>query len=120
MGASLRPGAHVNAAGSNRPTAQEIDIETVRRAALVAVEDVAQSKVEAGDLLAAAAAGAFSWTDAVRLTDIVAGKIPGRTSDTQITLFESLGIGLWDIAAASHVYDACMRAGRGTVLPFAG
>ncbi len=120
MGASLRPGTHINAAGSNRPTAQEIDIETVRRAAIVAVEDVAQAKVEAGDLLAAAAAGTFSWTAAVRLVDIVAGKIPGRTSDEQITLFESLGIGLWDIAVANHVYDACVKARRGTVLLFDG
>ncbi len=120
MGASLRPGTHINAAGSNRPTAQEIDIETVRRAAIVAVEDVAQAKVEAGDLLAAAAAGTFSWTAAVRLVDIVAGKIPGRTSDEQITLFESLGIGLWDIAMANHVYDACVKARRGTVLLFDG
>lgn len=119
-GASLRPGTHINAAGSNRPVAQEIDVATVRRAAFVAVDDVAQAKVESGDLRAAVDAGAFSWDAAVRLADIVAGTAPGRTDDAQITLFESLGIGLWDLAAASHVYDACLSAGRGKKLPFQG
>jgi alanine dehydrogenase len=103
-GAWLRPGAHVNAAGSNRATAAEIDVETVRRSAIVAVEDIAQAKVEAGDLLAALNAGAFEWTQAVRLADVVAGAVAGRTDDTQITLFESLGV----------------AAGRGIQLPFTG
>jgi ornithine cyclodeaminase/alanine dehydrogenase-like protein (mu-crystallin family) len=119
-GAWLRPGTHVNAAGSNRATAAEIDVETIRRAALVAVEDIAQAKVESGDLLAAEQAGAFAWTQAVRLAEIVAGQITGRSDESQITLFESLGVGLWDIAAASHVYDACAALGRGTELPFPG
>ena len=113
----LAPGTHVNAAGSNRATAAEIDAVTVARSAIVAVEDVAQAKVESGDLLAAQAAGAFRWDDAVRLADIVAGAATGRTSDDQLTLFESLGVGIWDVAAANHIYDACREQGRGVELP---
>jgi ornithine cyclodeaminase/alanine dehydrogenase-like protein (mu-crystallin family) len=109
----LNDGAHVNAAGSNRITAQEIDVETVRRASLVAVEDVAQAKIEAGDLRVASQAGAFRWLDAVPLASLVAGTIEGRRDPSEITLFESLGIGLWDLAAGSYVYDACVAAGRG-------
>jgi alanine dehydrogenase len=116
----LAPGTHVNAAGSNRPTAPEIDVETVRRSAIVTVEDVAQAKVESGDLLAAVAAGVFRWDDAVRLADVVAGRAAARADDRQITLFESLGVGIWDIAAASHVYDACVERRRGVALPFPG
>jgi alanine dehydrogenase len=116
----LEPGTHVNAAGSNRASASEIDVETVRRSAIVAVEDVAQAKIEAGDLLAAVAAGAFDWTQAIRLADIVAGRAPGRTVREQITLFESLGVGIWDVAAANHIYDACVEQHRGTELPFPG
>jgi ornithine cyclodeaminase/alanine dehydrogenase-like protein (mu-crystallin family) len=115
-GAWLRAGAHVNAAGSNRATAQEIDAATVRRSAIVAVEDVAQAKVESGDLLAAERDSAWDWDRAVLLSDIVGGKVPGRTSDDQITLFESLGVGIWDVAAASFVFDACVTQGRGTRL----
>jgi ornithine cyclodeaminase/alanine dehydrogenase-like protein (mu-crystallin family) len=116
-GAWLKPGTHVNAAGSNRANAKEIDVELVRRASVIAVEDLAQAKVESGDLQAANEAGAFTWENATLLSDIVAGHALGRTGDDQITLFESLGIGLWDIAAASHVFDACIIEGRGTRLP---
>jgi ornithine cyclodeaminase/alanine dehydrogenase-like protein (mu-crystallin family) len=120
-GAWLRTGTHVNAAGSNRATASEIDAETVRRAALVAVDDLAQAKVEAGDLIAAVQdAHAWEWSRAVRLADIVAGNHPGRANVADITLFESLGIGLWDIAAANHVYDRALERGVGTdiAIPF--
>lgn len=119
-GRELRPGTHVNAAGSNRLTAQEIDVETVRRAELIVVEDVAQARTESGDLRSAIDAGHFAWDSAIRLADIVSGTHPGRSTPEQITLFESLGIGLWDIAVASHIYDACIREGRGVDLPFPG
>lgn len=113
FGKMLEPGTHVNAAGSNRATAAEIDPETVRRAGIIAVELIAQAKMESGDLLAAEKAGAFDWSEAVPLADVVTGALPGRTSDDQITLFESLGIALWDIAAANYIYDACVKTGRG-------
>jgi ornithine cyclodeaminase/alanine dehydrogenase-like protein (mu-crystallin family) len=117
FGAWLRPGTHVNAAGSNRANAQEIDVEAVRRAAVVAVEDLAQAKIESGDLRSANESEGWDWKEAVRLSDIIAGHALGRTSDDQITLFESLGIGLWDLASATHVYEACIAAGRGSRLP---
>jgi alanine dehydrogenase len=113
FGSMLKPGTHVNAAGSNRATSAEIDPEVVRRAGIVAIEDLAQAKMESGDLIDAVTAGAFDWSRAVLLSDIVSGKTPGRTGDDQITLFESLGIALWDIASANYIYDACVRSGRG-------
>jgi ornithine cyclodeaminase/alanine dehydrogenase len=119
-GEMLRAGTHVNAAGSNRATAAEVDPPLVRRASVVAVDDLAQSRVESGDLLLAERHGAWEWSRAVALADIVAGTAPGRADDRQITLFESLGIGLWDIAAANHVYDRAIAAGvgRDIALPF--
>lgn len=113
----LRQGAHVNAAGSNRANAQEIDVDTVTRANVVAVDDVDQAKVESGDLRAANESGHWSWDQATRLSYVIAGHALGRTADDQITLFESLGIGLWDLAAASFVFDKCVAEGRGTKLP---
>jgi ornithine cyclodeaminase/alanine dehydrogenase-like protein (mu-crystallin family) len=120
-GAWLRTGTHVNAAGSNRATAAEIDAEVVQRAAIVAVDDIAQAKVESGDLISAVQdAHAWEWSRAVRLADIVAERVPGRANASDITLFESLGIGLWDIAAANHVYDRARERGVGVeiALPF--
>jgi alanine dehydrogenase len=113
LGSMLEPGMHVNAAGSNKASAAEIDADVVRRAAIVAVEDLAQAKIESGDLLRAEKAGAWDWSRAVLLSDIVTGKVPGRTSEDQITLFESLGVAIWDIAAANYIYDQCIKTGRG-------
>jgi ornithine cyclodeaminase/alanine dehydrogenase-like protein (mu-crystallin family) len=73
--------------------------------------------VESGDLQAANESGRWSWERVTRLSDIVAGHALGRTSESQITLFESLGIGLWDLAAASFVFDECVVQGRGVRLP---
>jgi alanine dehydrogenase len=113
QGSMLKPGTHVNAAGSNNAANAEIDEKVVRRAGIVAVENIAQAKIESGDLLRAEREGSFDWSRAVLISDIVAGTTPGRTSADEITLFESLGIGLWDIAAANYVYDHCVANGLG-------
>jgi ornithine cyclodeaminase/alanine dehydrogenase-like protein (mu-crystallin family) len=116
LGAWLRVGVHVNAAGSNHEARREIDAEVIRRAALIAVEDVAQAKIESGDLLAAEREGAFDWPRAQRLADLVAAGPTARRRDDDVTLFESLGVGLWDVAAANHVYDRCVAEGRGNLV----
>jgi ornithine cyclodeaminase/alanine dehydrogenase len=116
-GAWLKPGAHVNVAGSNRPRHREVDDETVRRAALVTVDDVAQARIEAGDLLLPIEAGVLSWDRVVPLADVVAGKVPGRRDEADITLFKSLGIAAEDVAAARVVVDKARRLGVGETLP---
>ena len=119
-GEMLRDGTHVNAAGSNRATSAEIDPGVVRRANVVALDDIAQARVESGDLLLAERNGAWDWSRAVRLADLVAGNVLGRTGAADVTLFESLGIGLWDIAAANYVYDRALERNAGTdvAIPF--
>lgn len=116
-GHHLEPGAHVNAAGSNRATAREIDRTTVSRAALVVVDSVEQAKLESGDLLAAERDGVFRWERAVELADIVGGKRTGRQDPAQITLFSSHGIALWDIAVATEVYKLARERGLGKDIP---
>ncbi len=103
-GAWLAPGTHVNAAGSNRLTNREIDAETVRRASVIVVENLEQAHMEAGDLVRNEEAQ--PWERVVAIADLVVGTVAGRTNADDVTLFESLGIGLWDLAAANIVYDA--------------
>lgn len=112
----LRPGTHVNAMGSNWHNRREVDDETVERSAIVAVDALDQARIEAGDLVIAAAAGRFSFDRAVELGEIVAGKVPGRASDQQITLFKSLGIGLEDVATAGRVFELARERGLGQEL----
>jgi alanine dehydrogenase len=115
-GAWLRPGTHVNAMGSNWASRREVDAETVERSAIVAVDALDQARIEAGDLLMAAAEGRFDFARAVELGGVVAGTADARPSDTAITLFKSLGIALEDVAVAGHVYALARAQGLGQEL----
>ena len=53
----------------------------------------------------------------MELADVVAGNIPGRYSEEDITLFESQGIGTEDVAAARVIYEAALKQGVGVELP---
>lgn len=103
-GRLLRPGAHINAAGSNHVMRREIDGDTVQMATLIAVDSMEQAHMEAGDLTQAAADGVFDWAEACELHEVLAGNRPGRTSAEQITLFESQGLAIEDIAMADFLY----------------
>lgn len=113
----LAPGVHINAAGINRANAAEIDGETIRRAQVVAVDALDQAHIEAGDLIAAERSGDFSWDRAIELGAAVAGKIPGRTAPGQITLFESQGLAMEDIAFGAALVDLARARGMGHEVP---
>ncbi len=112
-GAWLRPGVHINAAGSNAAGRRELDEEAVGRAARVVVDARDQAMVEAGDLLAPIQSGRLSWEQVEELGPIVAGALPGRRSEEEITLFESQGIALEDVATMSLIYTRARETGRG-------
>ncbi|MEN3335721.1 MAG: hypothetical protein V7641_5086 [Blastocatellia bacterium] len=109
----IEPGTHINAAGSNFLSKAEIDVETVRRAAVIAVDSLEQSRLEAGDLLPALDRGVISWESVTELGRIIAGDAKGRTHDDQITLFKSNGIALEDISTALRVYHLARERGIG-------
>jgi len=78
---------------------------------------VEQSRQEAGDLIIAFHGDEICWTGVKKLSEIVAGKASGRTSDTEVTLFKSNGIASWDLAAAMKVYALAREKGLGRGLP---
>jgi ornithine cyclodeaminase/alanine dehydrogenase-like protein (mu-crystallin family) len=117
-GALLEPGTHLTAAGSNSWMKREIDETSIARAALIAVDNLEQAKIECGELIWAAERGAFRWRDAVELHDVVSGKVAGRPSPDAITLFESQGIGIEDVAASAYVLRRAREEGVGVELPF--
>jgi ornithine cyclodeaminase/alanine dehydrogenase-like protein (mu-crystallin family) len=114
----LAKGTHVNAIGSNSLARQEIDVETVRRSACVVVDSLEQARIENGDLARAVEAEAFYWEDARELGLVVIGDFPGREDDSEITLYESGGIALEDVALAGRIYKAAQKVGVGVPLPF--
>ena len=114
----LKDGCHVNAAGGNHWMRREIDEVAVNRADTIVVDDLEQAKVECGDLLWPAERGLFRWSMAHELRDVVSGKTRGRTQEDSITLFESQGVAIEDVAAALHVYHKAKESGMGQELPF--
>jgi alanine dehydrogenase len=112
-GTWLEPGAHVNAIGSNALIRREIDDTTVRRSALIVVDSKEQARFECGDLLGPLERGLIHWEQIRELGDVVVGVIPGRRQTSDITLFESHGLAIWDLAAGMAVYDAAKAKGIG-------
>jgi ornithine cyclodeaminase/alanine dehydrogenase-like protein (mu-crystallin family) len=72
--------------------------------------------MEAGEFLPLIEKGTLRWSQLTELGDVVAGKVKGRATAEDITLFKSLGIAVEDIAVAAHVYKVAKGAGIGTKL----
>jgi alanine dehydrogenase len=116
-GAWLSSGVHINAMGANWPQKRELDDSAVNRADVIAVDSGEQAKMEAGDLIRAFGADASRWGTVRELSEIVAGKIPGRTNSNEVTLFKSVGIATWDLAVAVRVFELAAAQGMGQSIP---
>jgi len=115
MGEWLRPGVHVNSVGTARPTLREFDEDVLRRSDIIAVDTRNGVFNEAGDCVVAK-----SWLHpemASELSELVCGRVPGRSSDQQITLFKSVGSAVQDIALAVKIYCNATKLGLGRDLP---
>jgi len=100
--AMVRPGTHINAIGAYRTDMRELATDLVA-ACTVAVDDVQAAHDEAGDLALAVADGGWSWDRlAGDLTALSSGALR-RHSDTEITLFKSVGLAVEDLVIARIV-----------------
>ena len=92
FGEWLSPGAHVNAVGACVPDARELDAEVLRRARAIVAE----------------------------VGEVLVGEHAGRGSDDEITLFESLGLAVQDLAAARYVGERAREEDVGVEVPLGG
>ncbi|MBS1130113.1 MAG: ornithine cyclodeaminase [Proteobacteria bacterium] len=113
----LEPGMHINAAGSNALIRQELSEASVRRCDLIAVDSVPTALAEAGDLLPLLEKGRLHSRQLLELGEVIIGRHAGRASSEQITLFESQGMAIQDIAVALRVLAAADARGLGSELP---
>jgi ornithine cyclodeaminase len=114
----LSPGTHINAVGACLPSFRELDTATVADAALFC--DSRESVIaEAGDYVLAAADGAVG-PDHIKaeLGDLLTGEADGRRGEREITIFESLGLAVEDLAAAAVAYQAATDRDIGTCVDF--
>lgn len=112
MRAHVRPGTFVAAVGADSPDKQELDPELM--AAGVVVADVLEQCAAIGDLHHALAAGTMTRADVhAELSDVVTGRKSGRRSAEEVTIFDSTGTALQDVAAAAVVYEKAEAADVG-------
>jgi len=117
-GDDLSPGAHINGVGSHAPGVRELDTKTLVRSKIVC-DSVEACLVEAGDLLIPIEEGALSESDIHGgLAEVIGGKLPGRQTDEEITLFKSVGLAFQDAVAAQHTYRQAKILGLGMEFQF--
>ncbi|HEX2728991.1 MAG TPA: ornithine cyclodeaminase family protein [Rubrobacteraceae bacterium] len=114
----LRPGTHVNAAGSNMLFKSEVDREVIKRASFVCVDSREELGLEAGDLMPSLETGLILPEAVHELGQVIAGRVPGRRGPEDITFFASQGLALEDMAAARLVYDRAMEQDVGRDIEF--
>ena len=114
----LQSGAHLNAVGACAPFARELDTEAVTRSR-VFVDQREAALNGSGDLVFPDSEGVFSADDvAGEVGEVLLGRVPGRQSEKEITLFESVGISVEDIAAAALVFRKAESLGLGSLFEF--
>jgi ornithine cyclodeaminase/alanine dehydrogenase-like protein (mu-crystallin family) len=113
----VRAGTFVAAVGADSADKQELDSGLM--AAAVVVVDVLDQCASIGDLHHALDAGALTRESVhAELADLVSGRKPGRRSAEEITIFDSTGTALEDVAAAVVVYEKARASGVGLTVAF--
>jgi alanine dehydrogenase len=95
---SLQPGQHASLMGADGPGKAEIAVEELARVR-VFCDDWEQASHN-GDLVHAAEAGLLSRDDVAQLGDVLIGTADGRHSERDITIFDSTGLAIQDLAIA--------------------
>ncbi len=117
-GAWLEPGTHINAAGSNALDRAELDVEAFRRAALVVADSREQAQMECGDLVEPVRQGVIAWDQVGELGEVIVGTRPGRESPEAITLFESQGVAMEDVALGARLLEIARAQSVGREIEF--
>lgn len=116
----LSPGTHINAAGSNSLIRREVGEDVIKASNIIVVDSVETALREAGDLLPSLEKGRLSERQLVELGDVISGRLAGRSTPEEITLFESQGMAIQDIALAVRLEALARERGLGVELPYGG
>ena len=107
FGEWIEPGMHINAIGGNAASRRELDQAAMRRVDRIVADSVEQSRIESGELLSV-----DRWAEVIELSQVVAGKAPGRATPEEVTLFKSNGIALEDIAIGGWLYEQARKVSQ--------
>jgi len=105
------PGTHINAIGADAEGKEELEPKILKKA-IVVVDDLRQASV-AGEINVPISQGLFTMDEVYgTLGEIIVGKKEGRKDETAITVFDSTGVAIEDIAVAKLVYEKAKRIGN--------
>ncbi|WP_164545442.1 ornithine cyclodeaminase family protein [Paenibacillus albus] len=114
----IAEGAHINAVGACRAKDRELATAIVQRSRLY-VDRRESAKGEAGDYLIPLQEGVIGQGHIIgEIGEALLGRVEGRTSDKQVTLFKSLGLAVEDLAAAAYIFEQAKQQGKGTPIAF--
>ena len=118
QGKWIQEGTHINAIGSFTKDARELDSEAVKKSVLF-VDSRESVTGEVGDFLIPKSEGLISDSH-IRgeLSDVIVGRVDGRTEERQITLFKSVGLSTEDLAAAQLVYVKALSSPKDMLMEF--
>jgi alanine dehydrogenase len=108
-------GAHINAMGADGPGKQELDVQVLHDARVI-IDELEQS-THGGELNVPVSRDEYSIDKiAATLGEVITGQKPGRTDPQQITLFDSTGLAIQDVALAAALYERAIERGLGLAL----
>ena len=110
----VKEGATVSCVGAYQPHMQEMDPAILTRASKIYFDSEEAVLSESGDILIPLADGTITKEDFTGdLGQLIKGQIPGRESDEEIIVFETVGVAAQDLMAAKAIYDRAVEAGIG-------
>jgi ornithine cyclodeaminase len=117
FGADVRPGTHLCLVGASIPSCREVDDACVAMSRYF-VDYRVSAMAQAGELLHAIGEGVVTEAHVVaEIGEVLEGTVPGRRSDSEVTVYKSLGVAAQDLAAASLVYRRAVELGVGILAP---
>ena len=111
----IEPGTHINAMGADSPGKQELDPRILQQSHII-VDHKTQARMY-GEINLPLQQQLLSETAvAGDIGEVVAGKVPGRLSDSDITVFDGTGMALEDAAVVHLAYHAARKRGAGRIV----
>jgi ornithine cyclodeaminase/alanine dehydrogenase-like protein (mu-crystallin family) len=117
-GEKISEGTHISSIGAHAPDARELDSIIIKRANLLTAGLKEACLAEAGDYIIPIKEGLITENDIISIGEIINGNKSGRTSDSEITVFKSVGISAQDVAVGKLVYDQALKEGIGKDIDF--
>lgn len=113
----IEEGTHINAVGADAPGKQELEADILKRARIVV--DSREQAYHSGEINVPLSRGEISREDVyAEIGEIVAGKLPGRERDEEVTVFDSTGMAVQDVAVAALAYRKAVEKNMGTRLEY--